>query len=90
MKNLNTENPNFKFQLNCLKPLFEAMIYRIHFKTNPKFPSFNTVYIGFSDMSERQVILRNKVNTDYDDDNDPIVAEYNTLEDLVLDGWELG
>lgn len=82
-----------KQYLNILESNYEKMFYRIHFQPNKKFgpyeEDFPLLYIGFSDMSIREVNIRHKIGEDYDDTNDPIVASYGSLKDLLMDGWKL-
>ena len=82
-----------KTYLPVLEKAFWDMAYRIHFKPNPKFgpysESFPTLYIGFEDMSDNEVNIRLKSGDEYNDENDKIIAHYNSLKDLLKDGWNL-
>ena len=79
--------------LGELERSFEAMSHRIHFKPNEKFgPYEDTIpilYIGFNDMSARDINIRYRPEDDYNEDTDPVIAHYNTLRELLEDGWEL-
>lgn len=77
--------------LKQLQETFDGMWGRIHFRNNnPKYPSKHTgvFYIGFHDISDYNYTIREKVNNTYDDKNDPIIVTYNSMKELLLDGWE--
>lgn len=86
-------NAYVKTYLKDLEYAFGAMCYRIHFKQNPKFGPYEErypiLYIGFEDMSNNVVNIRLKSGDEYDDSQDQVIAHYNSLEDLLKDGWEL-
>ena len=82
-----------KTYLKGLEEAFWNMFYRIHFKPNPKFgpyeEDFPTLYIGFDDMSNNDVNIRLKSGDEYDDSQDKVIARYESLKDLLEDGWKL-
>ena len=82
-----------KTYLKGLEEAFWNMFYRIHFKPNPKFgpyeESLPTLYIGFDDMSNNDVNIRLKSGDEYDDSQDKVIAHYESLKDLLEDGWKL-
>ena len=82
-----------KNHLADLENAFWNMCYRIHFKPNPKFGPYEedlpTLYIGFEDMSKNVVNIRLKSGDEYDDTQDKVIAHYESLKDLLKDGWEL-
>lgn len=80
-----SENSLYK----SLQNAFEDMAYRIHFKANDKYncEQFGIYYIGFSDMRSRNYYIRERKAEKYDDDSDPIIAKYNSIKELLDDGW---
>ena len=86
-------NSYTKASLAVLEKAFWEMSYRILFKPNPKFgpyeDDFPTLYIGFDDMSNNDVNIRLMSGDDYDEKQDKVIAHYESLKDLLNDGWTL-
>lgn len=86
------------FQINTIKKLYKIMYTRIHFHANSKYPSkkangsLTTFYIGFDDMLDYKYVIRQCMSDElggYDDKNDPVIATYQSAEEIVDDGWRL-
>ena len=79
---------NELYYLETLEKAFYEMFHRIHFHPNPKYPvETDLFYIGFEDMSNYKYTIRACSFDAYNDSNDPIVASYSSMKELLLDGW---
>ena len=77
------------YYLKSLEESFEEMLMRIHFHPNPKYPADGKVfYIGYQDMSDYHYNIRVCDIGEYKDSEDPIVATYSSMKELLLDGWQ--
>lgn len=57
---------------------------------NPKYKTEGKcLYIGAAEYKSKTFKVRALINEDFDDYNDPIVASYESLKDLLLDGWAI-
>lgn len=75
--------------LNALQKTYDAMLFRLHFKPNPKYDPdpHGVFYIGYSDMSDYKYVIRKRKMRMYSEDNDPVVATYDCLRSILEDGW---
>lgn len=79
------------YYLESLEESFENMFMRIHFRPNPKYPApadGEVFYIGYDDMHDYHYNIRVGVFNEYKDGEDPIVATYSSMKELLLDGWQ--
>lgn len=59
--------------------------------SNQNWDSNQTYYMGHPDMRAKRYVIRRKSTNEeiYDYDNDPIIATYESMEKVLLDGWKL-
>ena len=78
-----------ELMLNALQKAYDAMLFRLHFKPNPKYDPdpHGVFYIGYSDMSDYKYVIRKRKMRMYSEDNDPVVATYDCLRSILEDGW---
>ena len=86
-----------EYQKKELKDIFSAASLAPVFKSNPKhcIGKFADLipYISYGDVMNYKFIIRGRpigdeINT-FDDKEREIIAEYDSLESLVNDGWRL-
>jgi hypothetical protein len=79
-----------EYQLKTLDQVFMAAAYPIVFKNNPKYDiGQNTAFIALSDIMNLNYILRKSKSYDDKSDQNEIIVQYNSLQDIVEDGWRL-
>lgn len=86
-----------EFQLSSLEMIFRDATLAPVFKHNPKYDRQGfaalTPYIAYDDVMEYRYIVRGRplsVPIDhYDNEKRQVIAEYDTVEALVEDGWRL-
>ena len=85
-----------EFQKKNLEAIYNAASLAPVFKHNPKYSTgkFNglTPYISYDDIMNYKFIIRGRPVNEYnpfDAQKREIIAEYNTIEELVNDGWRL-
>ena len=86
-KEPDNEDSYFEETLKALEHAHATHLYRIHFKSNKKFQSnySGIFYMGFSDGWD--YTIRERKGEVYDDSNDPIVVTYQSMRDVLMDGW---
>lgn len=58
--------------------------------SNQNWDSNQTYYMGHPDMRAKRYVIRKSTNEEiFDDENDPIIATYKSMEEVLLDGWKL-
>lgn len=79
-----------EYQLKTLDQVFMDAVYPIVFKNNPKYDiGQNTAFIALSDIMNLNYILRKSKSYDDKSDQNEIIVQYNSLQDIVEDGWRL-
>lgn len=76
--------------VDSLQKTFDEMRFRIHFKSNPKYDAdpLGVYYIGYSDMTDYKYVIRKKIGEEYNDSEDPIIAQYyGGIKNVLADGW---
>lgn len=72
---------------------FELLTHSLYLKFNDKFCSCKNPIIIFDDVENYKCIVRDKGETSidllYNDSNAKIIASYETIEEMVADGWVL-
>ena len=79
-----------EYQLKTLDKVFMAAAYPIVFKNNPKYHiGWDTPFIALSDVMALNYIIR--ISKSYEDksETNEIIVQYNSLEEIVNDGWRL-
>jgi len=87
---------DFEYQKKNLEAIYSAASMSPVFKSNPKYCTGKfaelTPYISYNDVMSYKFIIRGRpvgeVNT-FDAKDREIIAEYDSLESLVNDGWHL-
>lgn len=58
--------------------------------SNQNWDSNQTYYMGHTDMRAKRYVIRKSTNEEFfDDENDPIIATYKSMDEVLLDGWKL-
>ena len=58
--------------------------------SNQNWDSNQSYYMGHPDMRAKRYEIRKSTNEEiFDDDNDPIIATYKSMKEVLLDGWKL-
>jgi len=83
-----------EFQKENLEAIYTAASLSPVFKSNPRYNTGNlTPYISYNDIMTNKYIIRGKplgISNSFDGEDRKIIAEYNSVESLVKDGWRLG
>ncbi len=87
------QNETKKLQIKRIQKIFASAMYAIYFKKNYKYPSCKTPVILYRDVLDYNCIIHDigssPVKMYCDDHSSPIVVQYDSIEDLVNDGWYL-
>lgn len=97
---LAAENPkqlsDLEYQKKNLEDIYSAASMAPVFKSNPKHCTGNfadlTPYISYDDVMSYKFIIRGRPydeHNSFDSQEREIIAEYDSLESLVNDGWRL-
>ena len=82
------------YQKENLEAIYKAASLSPVFKSNPKYNTGNlTPYISYNDIMANKYIIRIRpleIQNSFDGGKREIVAEYESVEELVNDGWRLG
>ena len=58
--------------------------------SNQNWDSNQSYYMGHPDMRAKRYVIRESTNEEiFDDENDPIIATYKSMEEVLRDGWKL-
>ena len=87
---------DFEYQKKNLEAIYSAASMAPVFKSNPKHCTGKfadlTPYISYNDVMSYKFIIRGRPNDEhnsFDFQEREIIAEYDSLESLVNDGWRL-
>jgi hypothetical protein len=93
------EKEDKEYQLNNLKEIYEKALYPPIFKNNPKYCVGKfanlTAYISYEDIMNYKYIIRARDWSSCDstvlvsNEGSEIIKEYDNMESLIDDGWEL-
>lgn len=89
--NISDVNLNEK-QLNSLNAIYLAGSLAPVFKVNRKYNKGLTPYIAYSDIMNNNYIIRGRepgINNSLYDEKKEIIREYNSIEEIIEDGWIL-
>ena len=82
------------YQKENLEAIYKAASLSPVFKSNPKYNTGNlTPYISYNDIMAYKYIIRGRplsIQNTFDGEEREIIAEYDSIDDLVKDGWRLG
>lgn len=85
-----------EYQKNNLENIFSGGLFAPFFKLNPKFPSKDGCYprIMYDDVMDYKYIIRwceqgFLDNRFYSDLESEVIVEYQSIDELVNDGWRL-
>ena len=80
------------YQMKNIQRIYDDGALSPFFKGNPKYEIRGAPRIAFSDIMDFKFIIRSdhegSSNSFWDEKTD-IIVQYNTLEELVNDGWRL-
>ena len=84
------------YQKKNIEAIYAAASLAPVFKKNPKHSVGNyadlTPYISYNDIMENKYIIRGRPigeHNSFDSEEREIIAEYDSIESLVNDGWRL-
>jgi hypothetical protein len=82
------------YERGNLEDIYKSASLSPVFKSNPKYNTGNTTpYISYSDILANRYIIRGKPlgnSNSFEGGERKIIAEYESIESLVKDGWRLG
>ena len=84
-------------EIKNLQAIFDKGLYAPYFKDNPRYPlGLGVAFIAYDDVMAMKYIIRtfevdgdNRPSSYRSETTDPVVAQYNSIEELVADGWRL-
>lgn len=71
----------------CSHYYFSQPPYYYMLLRNPNWDENTSYYMGYPDMREKLYVIRELVGEEFNNENDPIVASYKSMEEVLLDGW---
>ena len=86
-----------EYQKKNLEKIFRDASFSPVFISHPKYCIGEfidvTPYIAYDDVMENKYIIRGKElgakHNEFDSEKRPIIVEYNSIDELVNDGWRL-
>ena len=84
---------DIKNQKHFLEKIYSDALHAPVFKSNSKFciEQFArlTPYIAFGDVMNNKFIIRGTNDYNNKSESNPILVEYNSMDELLEDGWRL-
>ena len=74
------------------KTAYENCTHSLYLKDNPKYNYITKPIIIFDDVVEYYYRIRNRsgaIDLIYNNKEDQVLISYNSIEDMVADGWKL-